>query len=69
ELAAPGTGLWRGTVRVEYDDRTGMTYAGPAFRWARLGTEAIHDLAGPAGLRVRSVRSTDGRWFAELVRP
>jgi SAM-dependent methyltransferase len=69
ELAAPGTGLWRGTVRVVHGDRDREACQGPAFRWARLGTEAVHGLAAAAGLVVRSIRHRDQRWFAELVRP
>lgn len=68
ELDPPGSGLWRGKAHVAYGDRDRPAHRGPIFRWARLGVEAVGRLAAGAGLVVRAVLHTDGRWFAELVR-
>lgn len=65
ELAEPGAGRWQGTARV----RSGRPLrTGRAFRWARLGVDAIHQVAAEAQLAVRAVFEQDRRWFAELER-
>jgi uncharacterized protein len=65
ELDRPGAGRWQGTAAVlcEWPRRRG-----PPFRWARLGVEAVHQVAAEAGLAVRAVFERDRRWFAELER-
>lgn len=64
ELARPGTGLRRHRVRLRGSDAGGQW-----FPWAWLGVDAIGAAAGCAGLLVRHVGVTNGRWFAELLRP
>ncbi|SIR82055.1 class I SAM-dependent methyltransferase [Micromonospora avicenniae] len=67
ELEAPGPGLWQGQVRVAAPHRPGLTTLGPAFRWARLDTRAVHQVAARAGLAVRDVFRHGRRWFGELT--
>jgi SAM-dependent methyltransferase len=70
ELAPPGTGLWRGSARLEHAGSAGQAGAtGPACPWARLGADAVHAVAACAGLTVHGLRRDEDRWFAELVRP
>ncbi|WP_442933287.1 class I SAM-dependent methyltransferase [Micromonospora psammae] len=64
ELDAPGTGAWQGQAHV-----VSGRHRGPAFRWARLDTRAVHERAAPAGLVVGEVFRSGRRWFAELVTP
>jgi SAM-dependent methyltransferase len=67
ELDAPDTGVWRGHAYVVTDRRDRPADRGPAFRWARLGADAVHRLATGARLTVRCVFQRDGRWFAEVA--
>ncbi|MEU4680002.1 class I SAM-dependent methyltransferase [Micromonospora sp. NPDC023737] len=67
ELEAPGPGLWQGQVRVASPRRPGLTMLGPAFRWARLDTQAVHQVAARARLTVRDVFRHGRRWFGELT--
>lgn len=62
DLAEPGTGLWQGPVRL----RSGPDLS-DTFRWARVGVEAIDEVASAAGLSVRDRWRSGGRWQAELV--
>lgn len=62
DLAAPGTGLTvHSALLVSGGRRT------KAFPWARVGADAIDDLAASVGLEVHEVVEHDGRWFAVLV--
>lgn len=63
ELDAPGAGRWQGNAAI-----LGSRRRGRSFRWARLGVEAVHQVAAEAGLAVRAVFQRDRRWFAELER-
>ncbi|RKF29086.1 class I SAM-dependent methyltransferase [Micromonospora globbae] len=67
ELEPPGPGLWQGRARVVSPRRPGRPALGPAFRWARLDTRAVHPVAHRAGFTVRDVFGRDGRWFGELA--
>ncbi|MEH0841138.1 class I SAM-dependent methyltransferase [Micromonospora sp. CPCC 205711] len=62
ELDPPGSGTWQGQAHV-----LSGRYRGPAFRWARLDTRAVHVPAAAAGLVVRDVFAAGHRWFAELA--
>jgi SAM-dependent methyltransferase len=61
ELAGPGEGPAVERVRFEAD---GM--AGPWFSWAHVDADALHRVAGTAGLSVIRQWCDDGRWFAWL---
>lgn len=63
DLAPPGTGLGRHTVRLSVGGRSSH-----AFPWALLGTDAVHTVAVEAGLCVLGTHEWDGRWFAVLQR-
>jgi hypothetical protein len=63
DLAAPGTGVRHHDARLV----TALKRSG-SFRWAEVGTDAIHRLATAAGLRLLDVDDHDGRWFAVLSR-
>jgi glycosyltransferase A (GT-A) superfamily protein (DUF2064 family)/SAM-dependent methyltransferase len=63
ELDPPGAGTWQGSATI-----LGSRHRGRSFRWARLGVEAVHQVAVQAQLTVRAVFQRDGRWFAELER-
>ncbi|WSA90085.1 methyltransferase domain-containing protein [Micromonospora sp. NBC_01796] len=68
EVEPPGAGLSRGQAYVLSGSLREGQQAGPAFRWARVGVEALDATANAAGFRsVHSFRSGP-RWFAELVR-
>ncbi|WP_245719178.1 class I SAM-dependent methyltransferase [Micromonospora rhizosphaerae] len=67
ELEAPEVGLWRGRAGVVTGAGGKIARVGSSFRWARLGTSAVHTVARAAGLAVREVFRRDGRWFAELA--
>ncbi|MCW3845345.1 class I SAM-dependent methyltransferase [Micromonospora yasonensis] len=62
ELDPPGSGTWQGQAHV-----VSGRHRGPSFRWARLDTRAVPEVAAPAGLAVREVYRAGRRWFAELV--
>ncbi|TWG07537.1 hypothetical protein [Saccharopolyspora dendranthemae] len=59
EVEPPGTGVWRGSGTV-----VGAGGRGRAFRWARVGADAISALAAGFGRRLVEI---DGRWFAVLT--
>jgi glycosyltransferase A (GT-A) superfamily protein (DUF2064 family) len=65
ELDSPGAGKWQGTATILCER---SRHRGPSFPWARLGVEAVHQVAAEAQLTVRAVFQRDGRWFAELER-
>ncbi|MBQ0900976.1 class I SAM-dependent methyltransferase [Micromonospora sp. U21] len=67
ELEPPGAGLWQGQARVAAAHRAGRLLLGPAFRWARLDTHAVHPVARAAGLTVRELFRRSRRWFGELT--
>jgi uncharacterized protein len=61
EVDPPGeTSRWQGQAAI--------VGRGRPFRWARLGVEAVHQVAAESRLTVRAVFWRDGRWFAELER-
>ncbi|MFY1692164.1 class I SAM-dependent methyltransferase [Plantactinospora sp. WMMB782] len=68
ELEPPGTGLWQGLAHVVSIGPDRRPCRGPAFRWARVGVEAVEHPAAGAGLRVAELLRSGDRWFAELVR-
>lgn len=62
DLAGPGTGLTvHSALLVSGGRRT------KAFPWARVGVDAIDELAASVGLVVQQVAQHDDRWFAVLV--
>ncbi|MFV2084137.1 class I SAM-dependent methyltransferase [Micromonospora sp. LOL_021] len=67
ELDPPGVGLWRGYAHVVSTAAGGRPRLGPAFRWARLDTDAVRAAAAAGGLTVREVFRDAGRWFGELA--
>ena len=62
ELESPGTGLWRGRARLGHPAMSG---GGPWFGWARVGIDALDQLAAEAGFRV-DTRHHGDRCFADL---
>ncbi|MBG6064799.1 class I SAM-dependent methyltransferase [Micromonospora ureilytica] len=67
EVEPPGTGLWRGQAYVLSGSSGEPEVRGPAFRWARVGTDAVARTAADAGLRVADRFRLGSRWFAELA--
>jgi SAM-dependent methyltransferase len=61
ELEPPGCGLARVAARIET-----AGHASPWFPWARVGSDAIEDVARGEGLVVDTRWEGDGRWFAAL---
>jgi SAM-dependent methyltransferase len=68
EVEPPGAGLWQGHAYVLSGPSGAEQRRGPAFRWARVGAEAMDRTAAVAGLRVTESFRCGPRWFAELVR-
>ncbi|MFI7658489.1 methyltransferase domain-containing protein [Micromonospora parva] len=68
EVEPPGAGLWRGQAYVLSGCSGERELRGPAFRWARVGAEAVARTADAAGLRVADRFRCGPRWFAELAR-
>ncbi|MFG2051497.1 methyltransferase domain-containing protein [Micromonospora sp. NPDC048935] len=68
EVEPPGAGLWQGQAYVLSGSSGAGERQGPAFRWARVGAEAVTATATAAGLRVATTLRFGPRWFAELVR-
>ncbi|MCG5436276.1 class I SAM-dependent methyltransferase [Micromonospora sp. PSH25] len=68
EVQPPGAGLWRGQAYVLSGSSGDRELRGPAFRWARVGAEAVARTAAAAGLRVADRFRFGARWFAELAR-
>lgn len=56
-----GGGLRVDPVRLEDDGRRSAWFA-----WARVGADALDEVAGRAGLKVADRWEDGGRWFAEL---
>jgi SAM-dependent methyltransferase len=63
DLAAPGTGIRIHAARLIAESKWS-----PTFLWARVGADAIDELAENAGFHVRLVGERHGRWFAVLTR-
>jgi SAM-dependent methyltransferase len=63
DLAAPGTGVVSGRMRLEGADGRSRP-----FPWAEVGADAIGAVAEAAGLHVAGLHEHDGRWFAVLER-
>ncbi|WP_374224186.1 methyltransferase domain-containing protein [Micromonospora sp. C97] len=68
EVEPPGAGLWRGQAYVLSGRSGERELRGSAFRWARVGAEAVARTADAAGLRVADRFRCGPRWFAELAR-
>ncbi|MEV4118687.1 class I SAM-dependent methyltransferase [Micromonospora sp. NPDC049645] len=68
EVEPPGAGLWQGQAYVLSGSSGAEAPRGPAFRWARVGAEAVARTAAAAGLRVTAHLRFGPRWFAELAR-
>jgi hypothetical protein len=64
ETGPPGSGLWRGSVRLERG-----SVVSPPFPWAELGADAVRSVAAEAGLLADEPFSREGRWFAVLRSP
>lgn len=62
ETEAPGGGLRRDPVRLEDDLRHSRWFA-----WARVGADAIAEVAADAGYALADRWEDGGRWFAELA--
>jgi uncharacterized protein len=65
ELDPPGSGRWQGNATLLSARLRG---GGGSFRWARVGAEAVQQVAAEARLTVRTVFERDRRWFAEMER-
>ena len=67
ELDPADRGLWCGSARVHTIATAGTHTAqsGPCFRWARVGRDALSQVAGAAGLRIAD-HQHGRRCFAEL---
>ena len=63
DLAEPGTG-----VRIHAARLIAESKWSPTFRWARVGADAVQELAEDADFRVLRVGERRGRWFAVLTR-
>ncbi|MFI6784571.1 methyltransferase domain-containing protein [Micromonospora sp. NPDC050276] len=68
EVEPPGAGLWQGQAYVLSGSSGEGALRGPAFRWARVGAEAVARTAAAADLRVADHFRFGPRWFAELAR-
>ncbi|MET8359510.1 class I SAM-dependent methyltransferase [Micromonospora sp. NPDC005171] len=68
EVEPPGAGLWQGQAYVLSGSSGDGQLRGPAFRWARVGAEAVARAADTAGLRVADRFRFGRRWFVELAR-
>jgi SAM-dependent methyltransferase len=64
EVDPPGARTQALTVRLE-----AAGASSPWFPWARVGADAIDDLAAEAGLRAAGFDVGAGRWFARAVKP
>lgn len=62
ETDAPGTGVRANPLRLEDADRCSGWFA-----WARVGADAIDDVAASADLTVTDRWQDGDRWFAELA--
>ena len=69
EVEPPGAGLWQGHAYVLSGSSGEPEVRGPAFRWARVGADAVACTATAAGLRVADSFRFGPRWFAELAHP
>jgi SAM-dependent methyltransferase len=63
ETGRPGSGSWRGQVRL----RDGTADSRP-FWWAAVDAADLSTVAGEAGARVVAAWAEHGRWFASLGR-
>lgn len=61
ETCRPGTGSWRGAVRLE---SSGIL--GPWFPWATIALDTLAELAAERGFEVTTTGVHGGRWFADL---
>lgn len=62
ELDAPGIGVVQERVQVRVGDRLSLP-----FSWARVGVDAIAEVAAAAGLCVKEVTTVAGRYVASLT--
>jgi len=63
EIEAPGITIERTSLRLVIDGRVTRR-----FPWARVGIDAVADLATAAGLEIDHTWSRHNRWFATLRR-
>ena len=63
DLAEPGIGVRIYAARLIAESKWS-----PTFLWARVGADAIEELADNAGFHVQHVGERQGRWFAVLTR-
>lgn len=61
EVEGPGVRVERVQARVERLDEHG-----PWFPWARVGIDALAEVASRAGFTLEAVSEIGGRWFARL---
>jgi SAM-dependent methyltransferase len=61
EVEPPGVGLERLSARVERGEEHG-----PWFPWARLGLDALDEVATRAGFTAEAVDRSGDRWFARV---
>jgi len=61
EVHPPGANSWEGAVRLRYRGRVSAP-----FPWAAVAAHDVGELAHRAGLRVRTLWTEAGRWFARL---
>ena len=62
EVDPPGASSWEGAVRLRYGGRVSAP-----FPWAAVAAHDVGDLAHRAGLRMRTLWTEAGRWFAHLA--
>jgi SAM-dependent methyltransferase len=62
ETEGPGVACRRGRARLQIHDRCTEW-----FPWARVGLDALHDIALHAGFSPCRVVTGGGRWFATLI--
>lgn len=62
ETEGPGVACRRGRARLQARDRCTEW-----FPWARVGLDALHDIALHAGFAASRVITGGGRWFATLI--
>jgi hypothetical protein len=64
EVDPPGSGTWRGRLRLR---DTGHGCTSRAFDWAYVAADDLAELADAAALRICAQWTEAGRWFASLA--
>jgi len=62
EIDLPGTGVTHADLRFQTENAVGEW-----FRWARVGVDAIADVAAGAGMTLREVAEVAGRFIATIA--